>query len=220
LLIQGSASGVLYDRNATSELRVINAAADAAPRDFVVDNVFSPPFFSAVPFTEPTAYAAIAAGARAINVTPAGNPGVLELAPDQSIAPNVGLRNTLLFAGPAGTLSYTITADDGRRIQSEAKLSFMNAATQFTLVDFVLTTPGGDPATVFALATLGAPGSTLGYNRMPPGDYDFYVRKSDSGALLSGPIPLSLAGGGVYSVLTLNGPDTATATVVLYDDFP
>jgi hypothetical protein len=218
VLLLGASPAVLYDRNAGAELRVINAAVDCTPRDVAVAGQFSPPLFSAVPFGQPTAYAPIPAATQAINVTPVGNPGVLEL--DQQISPNVAERLTVLFGGPAGTLLWTLARDDGRRIPNEAKLNFMNAATQFLLVDYLITTPGGDPMGLAAVATLGAPSTTVNYNSFPPGDYDLYTRQSDTGALLSGPTPISLAGGGIYSVLTLNGLDTATTRVELFDDFP
>ena len=112
-------SAVIYDRNVTSELRVINAATDTVPRDVAINSVFSPPLFSAAPFAEPTAYAPVALGAQTLNVTPVGNPGVLEL--ETQIAPTPAQRMTLMFTGPAGALLYAVIADDGRRIQGEAK---------------------------------------------------------------------------------------------------
>lgn len=216
LLLQDSPVS-LYDRNVTSQLRVINAATDTAPRDVAINSEFSPPLFSAAPFAVPTTFATVALGAQTINVTPVGNSGVLELT--QQIAPAAGQRATMMFTGPAGALLYTLAIDDGRRIQNEAKLNFMNAATQFTTVDFVFTNPGIDPTGVFSVAVLGAPGTTVTYNQIPPGTYDLYLRETATGAILSGPTPLTLAGGGIYGVLATNGPDTATASVTLFDDF-
>lgn len=208
----------LYDRNITGELRVINGATDTAPRDFAINSEFSPPLFSAIPFAEPTAYATVSPATQTINVTPVGNPGVLEL--DQQLAPGAALLNTVLFAGPAGTLLHTGTADDGRRIQNEARLLMASAATQFTAVDFVLTLPGVDPTLVSPVSRLAAPGMSIGYIAIPPDEYDFYLRDGVSGAILSGPTRLALAGGGLYGVLATNGPDTATASPVYFDDFP
>ncbi len=67
---------------------------------------------------------------------------------------------------------------------------------------------------------LGAPGSQFVYSHFPPGTYDLYLRETTTGALLSGPTAITLDGSGIYGVLATNGPDTATATVTLYDDFP
>jgi hypothetical protein len=38
--------------------------------------------------------------------------------------------------------------------------------------------------------------------------------------LLSGPTPISVLAGGIYGVLAVDGADTATAGVVLFDEFP
>ena len=67
-------SAVIYDRNVTSELRVINAATDTVPRDVAVNGVFSPPLFSAAPFAEPTAYAPVALGAQTSMSRPSATP--------------------------------------------------------------------------------------------------------------------------------------------------
>ena len=217
MLLQPSPS-LLFDRNATTQLRVVNGATDTVPRDFAIGSQFSPPLFSGVPFAEATAYATIATGAQTINVTPVGNPGVLEL--NQTLTGFAGERTTLLFAGPAGTLTHVVALDDGRRIHNEAKILFMNAAVQFTNIDFVVVDPGLDPTGVFAFATLPAPGTTPSYGNLAPGEYDLYLRRSDTLALLSGAIRISLAGDGVYGALAINGPDTATATVAFFDDFP
>ena len=215
--LQGT-SAVIFGRAAPSELRVINGATDMAPRDFAIGGQFSPPLFSAIPFAEPTAYATVPLATQTINVTPVGNPGVLEL--NQELATGPLQRATLLFGGSAGTLTHAVAFDDGRRIQNEAKLLFMNAATQFPTVEFVLVPPGDDPGLYQASAALSAPGTRSVYDGLPPGDYDLYLRQPSATALLSGPTRITLAAAGIYGVIAVNGADTATAGVELFDDFP
>ena len=55
---------------------------------------------------------------------------------------------------------------------------------------------------------------------LDPGEYDLYLYQYASPTLLSGPTRISVADGGIYGVLAVDGPDTATASVVLLDDFP
>jgi hypothetical protein len=217
LLVQPGAT-ILYDRNATSQLRVVNGATDTAPRDFALASQFSPPVFSAIPFAEPTDYTTIANPAQTINVTPVGNPGVLEL--NQQLTGIALNRLTLLFGGTAGTLTHAIAFDDGRRIANEAKILFLNAATQFTGVEFLVLPRSADPVNALAYTTLLAPGAPTGYGELPPGDYDLYLRDAATAALLSGPTQITVAAGGIYGALAINGADTATAGVVLFDDFP
>lgn len=217
VLVMQAAASVLYDRNSGTELRVINAAVDQAPRDVVVDGQFSPPLFAAVPYLAPTPYVPVPLGERAVTVTPPGNPGVLEL--EQKYTAVADRRTTLLFAGDAGALRPVFANDDNRRIHGEAKVRFMNAATQFTApLDFAVALPGEDPNTVAPLTRIAAPG-IANYNFLAPGEYDVYVRLENSTTIVSGPTRINVAAEGLYSVLAINGPDTATASVVLLDDF-
>jgi hypothetical protein len=217
LLLQGVTS-ILYDRNTTAELRYVNAATDQAPRDVAVDSQFAPPLFSAIPFGEVTPYAPYPTVAAKINVTPVGNPGALEL--DQALTGVPGQRATMLFSGPAGALQPAFSVDDTRRLNLEAKLRFMNAVSQFFAVDFVITPPGGDPNTAASQASLAAPGIASSYTPLAAGEYDLYLYQASTANLLSGPTRFSVAAGGIYSVLAVDGPDTATAAVRFLDDFP
>jgi hypothetical protein len=216
-LLLGGPPVVLPDRNATSELRAINGANDRAPRDVVLNNQFSPPLFPATTFGEPTAYAQVPVGASQVNVTPVGNPGVLEL--DTQMTGFIGQRSTLLFNGPAGTLLPLFALDDGRRYNREAKIRFMNVASQFLAVSFVVTFPDGDPSLVSPSATLFPPGVNT-YGTLHPGDYDLYLLDGGTGAKLYGPTRFTAAAGGIYGVLAVDGADTTTADALLIDDFP
>jgi len=208
---------VLTDQNAPSELRVINGATDHAPRDVALNSQFSPPLFSATTFGEPTPYAQIPIGASQVNVTPVGNPGVLEA--DTQITGFVGQRATLLFSGPSGTLLPLFALDDGRRYNREAKIRFMNVASQFIAVSFVVTFPDGDPNLVNPSATLFPPGVGT-YGTLHPGDYDLYLLDGATNAKIHGPTRFTAAAGGVYGVLAVDGADTTTADALFHDDFP
>jgi hypothetical protein len=216
-LVAGTGT-ILYSIDSTTELRVINGATDRVPRDFAVDSQFSPPLFSAIPFGEPTAYAPVPLRSDLkVNVTPVGNPGVLEL--DQTYAGTAAQRASLLFSGPAGTLVSITAIDDSRRLHTEAKLRFANVASQFAAVDLVITNSGVDPNLVPSVTSLLAPGLSS-YVPLPAGNYDLYIRQFAGLTLLAGPTPISVAAGGLYGVLATDGPDTATAGVILFDDFP
>jgi hypothetical protein len=211
---------IIYDRDASSEVRVINGAADGQPRDFVLNGEFAPPVLPAVPFAVPTSYIDLPfTGSVPINVTPAGNPGVIEL--DQLLAPVTGARQTLLFAGDAGTLTHVVAFDDGRRILNEAKVRFFNAATQLgTFTEFLLLPADADPTQYGANAAVTAPGYSV-YLPFSPGDYDFYLRQTATDTILFGPLRVTLAGSGLYSIMAINNSaDPTLGDVVLLDDFP
>jgi hypothetical protein len=208
----------VYDRSVIAQLRVINGATDAAPRDFAINREFSPPLFGNIPFATPTAYATVPIAIdQPINVTPVGNPGVLEL--DQLFATFPTQRWTLLFAGDAGTLTHTLALDDNRSIHGEAKIQFLDVATQVLYLSFVVVPPGADNPNLFpAVAALTSPGIS-DYVPLPPGDWDLYLYSSVTGERVGGPTRVSLAAGGVYSAMAVNGADTSTAAFVLLDGF-
>jgi hypothetical protein len=213
-------SFVLYAANATSGVRAINVADDGVARDFAINHEYSPPILPAVPYGTATSYVSVPANASLpISVTPVGNPGVLEL--DVPLVAAAGTLNTVLFAGPAGTLVSQIVTDDRRRITSEAKLRFINAANQFTTATEIVLLPPGttDQTTISPLTVLAAPAVT-DYLYLTPGEYDLLFRETGTNTVRAGPIHVNLVSGGIYGVMTLNGPDTATATVVFIDDTP
>ena len=209
----------LYSTDATAALRVVNAAADGQPRDFAVNSEFSPPLFQAVPSGTATSYAAVpVANELPINVTPPGNPGALEINSTLATAP--GQEYTVIFTGEAGALSYIVTNDDSRRFTNEPKLRFFNAATQFTsATEFVLMLPGTDQTTVAPFAVLTAPGVS-NFDAVIPGTYDLLLRETGTNTVRAGPVSVTFANGGIYTVMALNGPDTATANIVFLDDQP
>jgi hypothetical protein len=217
LLVAGGAQETRYDRNVTSEIRVLNGATDRAPRDFAVNGVLSPPLFSATGFGEPTAYAQVPTVTDTpINVTPVGNPGVLEL--NQTLTAFGGERATIIFGGPTGALTHKVVSDDGRRFHNEAKLRFFSAASQFSALELVIGNPGDDPADLTAPLALG-PVDGADYLPIGRGDYDLYLRVFLTTNVVAGPLRVSIAAGGIYGVLATDGPDTATAGIVLFDDF-
>jgi hypothetical protein len=220
VVLVATTQAALYDRNATTAIRVLNVATDRAPRDFAIDNVFSPPLFSATAFADPTSYSQVPLVSNLpIAVTPVGNPGVLEL--NQTFSGFVGERATILFGGPTGALIHARVADDGRRFHNEAKLRFFNGASQFTAgLDFLIGNPGDNPADLLPAASL-APVLGAPYIQLGAGDYDLYLRTvSATPAIVAGPTRITVAKGGIYGMLAVDGPDTATAGMVLFDDFP
>jgi hypothetical protein len=197
-------------------VRVLNGAADGAPRDVAIDGQFSPPLFAAVPFAEATEFASVPSGDHTLNVTPPGNPGALEL--NQTITTTAPSYYTLIFGGEAGALTHVLVPDERRRVAGAAKLRFFNAASQFSSLDFLVAFENGDINLVFPQAVLGAPGASSSIV-LQPGTYKFALRQSSTTNIVAEPQTLTVESGGLYGVLAINGPDTSTATMVLLDDF-
>jgi hypothetical protein len=206
----------LYDPNSTATMRVLNGAYDKAPRDVVLAGQFSPPTFPAVPFAEPTVYTTVPIGpAVALNVTPPGNQGVLEL--DTTIPIAFGFY-TEFISGVAGTLVQHQLLDDRRRIPGSVNIRFYGGASQFAGGLDAYLTPTPDLTNYITAATV-LPGVASDV-RMPPADYQLTVTVTGTTTVVAGPIPVSLADTGFYGVLITDGATGSTADLVLIDDFP
>ncbi len=217
VLAVNSGGGVLTDSASPAAVRVINTADDRAPRDVAFAAEFSPPLFSAVPFAVSTAYKTRAPGAEVqVNVTPAGNPGVLEL--DQKVALAATRKHTLLVSGPAGALVGASVTEDDRRLANVAQLRFYHGAGQLPILDFLVLPADVDPTTAGSAAVL-SPGTIGLPANYPPGDYEVRLRQTGTTTFVAGPVPVTLTGGGIYGILATNGADAATATITLIDDF-
>jgi hypothetical protein len=199
---------------------VINSALDQAPRDVAVDGQFFPPLFAAVPFATKTAYASVpVSAALKINVTPPGNPGVLEL--DSTLPTGPTTLNTVLIAGAAGALTQVNFIEDNRRIPTVGRLQFYNSAPQILpSIDFFVVPTGTTDLTLFLpYASLLAPGGSAQL-AVIPGTYDLILEQTGTTTVLAGPIPITINGGGLYSVLATNNANGVSADVTLLDDFP
>lgn len=213
----GDVSNAFFNINAPSSLRVINASADQAPRDVAIGSQFSPPQFPAVPFPTATPYGNIPAGVDLkINVTPAGNPGTLEVDTNLTFAPTS--LYTMIVGGNPGTLSYMMLLDDNRRYTQYGTLRFFSGATQIPAILFYLVPPGGDVELAIPLASIAAPGGSDQFP-VPPGTYELWLKGLDPLVVVAGPIPITINAGGVYGVLATNNASGVSADVTLLDDF-
>jgi hypothetical protein len=215
VLAVGPAGGQLFDKNAPAGLEFVNAAADGAPRDVYLDDDFTMPLLSAVPsavLSETT----IPAGDRKLSVTPAGNPGVVEL--EQSFSGATGRRLTMLLAGDPGSLAMTGLPDDPRPIAGQSRVRFMDAATLFTSLNFYVVVPGTDLSTVLPFTTLSVAGVSARVV-IPPGTYDLVVQDATSVTTVAGPQSITLTDSGVETILVTNGTTSGTVDVVLLQGF-
>jgi|GEM_PF-2125776 len=206
---------LLFDQSTESTLTVINAAADGLPRDVFVDDDFSAPVLAAIPPLIRSEQIEVAAGSRKLSVTPAGNTGTVEAETTQTLARS--RHNLALIGGDPGELKVEFSLDERRRITDHARIMFLNGATQYEYLEYFLVPPGTDVSNLSSTIILDAPsiGSRLAF---PPGDYDLVVREYE-GNVLAGPVPVSLAGSGIYSILTTNGAVAGTVDLVYFEDF-
>lgn len=209
----GTSSGLMFDTGIRSGFQLINAAADQGARDLFVGGDYTAPVVSALAYGAASDLVLLSAGNRDVSVTPAGNPGVVDV--EEEHAAVRGGRYTGLIAGEPGDIEMDIAADDNRRIPGHARLRFMNGASQYSPVEIFFVEPGTDLKNVRPNVELAAPQISQRVS-WQPGEYELVLRDGDT--VVYGPEPITLDSG-VYTVLVVNGEDANTAGVVLLEDF-
>jgi hypothetical protein len=205
---------LLLDPSVPARAQVINAAADGEPRDLYLDDDFTAPLIAEAPHAA-YAYGDVTFGEHTLTVTPAGNPGVIELEDTSTYARS--RYHSILIAGAPGDLEMAQIVDDPRRLANQARLRVMNGASQHEELHFYIVEPGGEitgrqPAFGLRPPAISARGS------VPPGDYDFFLRDPVTQSIVAGPISVALSEG-IYSLLVLNGSTSSTVELVFLEDF-
>ena len=211
----GAGSGFLADTSTGSTFQVVNAAADMAARDVFVDEDFTSAPIAELEFGALSTVEPIAPGAKVFSVTPAGNPGVVEV--EHELSATRGSPYTLLIAGEPGELSIASATTQGRIIAGIARLRFMNGASQVSPLAFYLVPPETDVTNLSPLVSLDAPGIS---QRMGATlhEYDLVFRDADTGAIVGGPERLTLTKEGAFTILAVNGSTPGTVDFVLLDE--
>ncbi len=157
-------------------------------------------------------------------MTPAGNPGVLEFT--GAFSPQPGSQYTLFFTGLAGALLINSPQDDRRRVKSQAKINFYDAAASCSVCDLLILTPDTDPDTVPALDPIYGtdphvpitPGSITPANQWA-GDFDVVIRVPGTLTIVSGPTRITLEDAGLYGIVLTDNPNGTTIDMSFIDDF-
>ena len=225
MTVLNNTSSVFVDQSLPAGVRVINGAYDRQPRDVAFNSQFTPPLFSGTVFVTPTPYMPLTPGVDVpINVTPPGNPGVLELT--SAFSPTSGASFTVLFTGPTGALFPNTPQDDRRRVKSQVKLSFYSVSSLCGDCDLLLLSPGTDPDTVAALDPFFGtdpfpqitPAAVVPVTHFP-GDYEVTVRRQGTLTIMSGPTAVTLKDSGLYGIILSDNPNGTTVDMTLIDDF-
>jgi hypothetical protein len=210
--------GDLLDRRAPTLMRAAHVAPSAGNVDVYAQEDYTTPLYANVAFNQESAYALLDPtwlGSLELDVTPAGNPGVL-LARDQ-LPLSKGTRTTyfLVQTAAAGVNGLDAT-DDARRIAPYAQLRPVNSFGQS--LDFFVIPHGNNVYTSTPSETLST-GSIGSFQPLEPGSYDVIVARAGTDTFVYGPRQVDLSGGGIYTIVAVPTAQTTTANLLLLDDF-
>lgn len=205
-LVRGNSTPlVLVDSRTQSEIKVINAALTAGPLDVIVDEDFTTPLHAAIAPGATTGLAPLATGDRQIQVTPAGNMGVIES--DQTISVSAAVNRTQLLAGTAGAITSGIYVDDNRGFAARSRYRVRHGASSFAAVDFYLHEPGAAIADVSPQARgLQVTAAELVAASFPD-DYEISIVLNDADSsttdttVIAGPLAVTFEDSRVYEII-------------------
>ena len=206
----------LSDRELRAGIRVLNAMASRDPIDVTVNGNFSPPLIPGAMFAVPTDYALVVPGEQTLQVTPAGNPGAIEVETTFRAFP--GQRGTWFVRGAPGSLGAFYSPDSQRLIRDIAELTVYYGGTTTGSVDVFIVPPDTDLNTVAPTATLSAT-SAVSFVYLGLGGYTVTVRESGTQNVLAGPVAAGIGFEGNYGILITNGASGAGMDITLFDEF-
>ena len=212
----GGADTALADRELRASIRAINAMTSRDALDVTVDSNFSPPLLPAVEFGVPTRYAQLARGSYNLTVSPAGNPGAIEI--DQAFNALAGQQGTWFITGDPGALSAVYSSDSRRLVRDEATVTLYFGATVVSGVDVFIAAPDTDVNTILPTSSLSQT-SVLGRVILGFGGYTITVREAGTQNIIAGPVPAGIGIEGNYGVLITNGATGSGVDITLLDAF-
>ena len=211
----------LNDAGAPASHRFVNGAVTLGPVDVVIDGNFAAPTHAAVAPRVVTDYVGVGTDELQLQITPAGNPGVVEF--DQATTLSAGNLQTQVIAGATGSVTSRIFLDDNRGIAPRARFRFRNLADTFESIDVYLVEPGGtidEPVTGF----FGLPVTGVEFVSTVLGDdYDIILVENDGDpdtedtTVIAGPIAVTWDAARVYEVLIFDSDTPGTVDVSIAD---
>ena len=208
-------AGVLLDRRVRTEMRVTHVAENAGAFDVYADEDFTQPFVGSLSEGETSDYVNVPTASLTdfeLDVTPAGNPGVLLGHEEIDLAR--GERVTYILYGTSGRLDGLRLQDTFRRIATHARLRAVNTAS--TSLDFFIVHSGANINTLSPTTQL-ITASMTGLLQLEPASYDIVLTRAGTDEVVFGPRTVTLAGGGIYTVVATG--DRTAADAMLLDDF-
>jgi hypothetical protein len=211
--------GDLLDRRTKTLMRVAHVAPDAGNVDVFLEEDYTAPAFANLALRQTSAYReidrAVVAGGVELDVTPAGNVGVL-LTREQTTLTTGERATFFLVKSAAGNMDALKSSDTVRRLAPYAQLRPVNSLA--ASLDFYIVPHGNNVYTSTVNQTLS--GASIGsFASFEPGSYDVVIARAGTDTFVFGPREVQIAGAGIYTIVAVPTAQTTVADVLLLDDF-
>jgi hypothetical protein len=210
--------GDLLDRRQPTLLRAANVSPTVGTVDVYAQEDYTHALFAALPINQETPYIMLDPTwltLLELDITPTGNVGVL-LKRDQ-LSFTKGTRSTYFLAQTSVSAFNSLTGVDlTRRLAPYAQLRTVNSFG--SSLDFYIIPHGNNVFTSTINQTLST--ASVGASQMfAPGSFDIIIAKSGTDTFVYGPQQVTLAGGGIYTIVAVPTEQAARANVLMLDDF-
>lgn len=208
----------LLDDSKATNLRVFHLSPDAPAVDVVVNDDFSAPLLSNVPFPVFSDFLSVPADDYNVKVVPTGatTPVVI----DADLTLDAGNNYSVLAVNNLADIEPLLIVDQVRPIATEAQLRIIHASPSAGLVDLYLVAPATDLDTVEPNFSGVDFKQDTGILSVAAGDYDVVVTAQGSKTPAIGPAAVTLSAGGIYTIIARDAAGGGTPLgVVLADDF-
>jgi hypothetical protein len=224
LVADGAGSSVIIDANTPAEVRAIHAVADAPAVDViaVVEEADDIVLFDGAPFLGVTDYIEVSAGDYVIDVAADADNSIVPI-DDAPLSVMAGVRYSAIANNTLANIDLDAVVDDGRRLATAAQVRIFHASPSTPAVDIYVTADGEiaevEPAFVGVEFSEGTLAET-GYVQLAAGDYVVTVTPTGTKTEAIETGVLSLAAGGIYTALAVDGNAEGDAPqLILADDF-
>ena len=210
---------LLLDNMAGSDVRAIHAVADAPAVDIFLDGSATPAV-DMLSFGSATEYLNVPEGAHTITVAADADNSVVVI-DDAPVTLAKGSSYSVFAVGSLtdADIAPLVLQDDVRAVATEAKLNVIHGSYSAGNVDVYLTSSAdiSDAAPTLTDVPFKAASGALS---VVPGDYVVTVTPTGDKTAAIGPLDISLAAGGIYSVAAVDAAGGgAPLGVILMDDF-
>jgi hypothetical protein len=210
--------GDLPDRRQPTLLRAANVAPSVGTVDIYAQEDYTHALFSALALNQETQYVTLDPTWLAmleLDVTPTGNVGVLLKRDELSFTK--GQRTTYFLAQTStGAFNSLTGVDATRRLAPYAQLRTVNSFG--SSLDFYIIPHGNNVFTSTINESLST-ASVGASQQFAPGDFDIIIAKSGTDTFVYGPQQVTLAGGGIYTIVAVPTDQASRANVLMLDDF-
>ncbi|WP_285163310.1 DUF4397 domain-containing protein [Shewanella goraebulensis] len=210
---------LLNDVSSGSDIRVVHAVADAPAVDVFLDGSTTPAI-DMLSFGNFAGYVNIPEDMHTVTVAADADNSV-EVIKDAPVDLMLGYSYSVLAVGSLADddISPWAFSEHTRRIATEARLNVIHASYSAGNVDVYLTPTADISDTAPALSNVPFKAAS-GSLSIAPGDYTVSVTVTGTKTVAIGPLAVSLAANGIYSVAAVDAEnDTSMFSVILMDDF-